>query len=849
MQATFTSDVLSFSVPVGTRLWIGVVVLLVVGAGKGSLGATGSGPSSLRMQQQEATVADSTRPIVRRVHVRGNKHFSDGRLKKQLRTSRNRRVLGIPGLTWWRWIYRLGSADWMWERVGKTLRRGGERPAYLDSTTVRGDVERLTLFYQQEGFRRAEVSSSIQLSEKGTRAAVTFRVKPGEPTYLRRLEYEGLDQLSPEQQRALAQETVLDAVQHDDNTPLSFRAEDQRFQKPLLLEERRRLLSFLQDAGYAAVNRDSVRALVYENRAPAGSVDVHLRVKPGSKYRFGAVRFRIRGPEATRPRRDTLDVAVDTTGGGTPRVVSTIEDDGKLGTRLLSRSLQFVPGTTYRRSRVLKTKQRLEGTGIFTLTSLSPQFDSVKTVDSTRYLPLRVEGQTQQRHRLRMETFGLQRRGVTVGSNEFGVGLSGVYENINALGSGETFQLRTSGSVATSLDSTLITSRQLEGTASFTLPYLIRPFGGFERLFDLSNAQTEISLSALTARRNDLRLRIRSRSNARLRLKMDHTPTRTSLVDLFDLSVSNPDTLSGFRARFLDSLFVRIEDPVQQAQILEDYTQPQVNTALRYTFQSNTIDQLQRHDGHIYEFSAEVGNTLPFLLDRFIFGPDSLDYSVPGLSGNAGEGLSGRLVYRPYVRGTVDLRRYMPLSQGATLAMKLFGGVAHPTGEPTLIPFDRRFFSGGGSGVRGWRIRELGPGGAGQRIDFLGGDIKLESSVELRTTLLRNILAANWVGAAFLDAGNVWFGPRNEGISQRESDGEGQSSRSGPVGESGIFRGMEALTDVGVGTGGGLRIEWPYLVVRFDLAYRLRDPAPANNDVFSDNFGGPLLHFGIGQSF
>jgi len=811
-----------------------------------------AGPAAAAAPPQ--VVPDSTRPIVREVRVRGHQHFSERRLKRQIRTAPNRRVLGIPGFTWWRWIYRLGSADWMWDRVGRALRSGGEAPAYLDSTVVSGDVERLSLFYQQQGFREATVSSTIRQNRAGDRATVTFRVAPGPPTYLRRVQYEGLEVLSPAERRELARGTVLSVERHVPDTPLSFRVEDQRFQRPLLLEERRRVLSFLQDAGYAAVSRDSIRAIVFENRAPAGSLDVTFRVQPGPQYRFGDVHFRIQGPEQAPARRDTIDVPTAEEGARTPLVTSAIEDETQLETGLLRRSLQFVPGTVYRRSEVLATKQRLEGTGVFTLTSLSPQFEESTVVDSVRYLPLRIEGQTRQRHRLRMETFGLQRAGVNFGSSEFGVGLGGVYENVNALGGGETFQLRASGSVATSLDSTLITSRQLEGTVSLTLPYLIRPFGQFENLFDLSNARTQISVSALTARRNDLGLRIRSRNSARLRLEMNHTPTRTSLVDVFDLSISNPDTLSGFRSRFLDSLFVRIPDPVQRAQILEDYTQPQINTALRYTFRSGTVNPLRRRSGHIYELSGEIGNTLPFLFDRFIFSPDTLEYTVPGLTGSEPRGLGGRLVYRPYVRGTIDLRRYIRLSRGSTLALKAFGGMAHPTGRPTLVPFDRRFFSGGANSVRGWRLRELGPGGAGQRIDFLGGDVKLESSVELRTTLLRNVLAADWVGATFLDVGNVWFGPRNQGFSETEQPTNGFGADPPPPqdvseGGDGKFRGLGALDEVGVGAGLGVRIEWEYLVVRFDLAYRLRDPSPQNDDVFSDDFGGPLLHFGIGQAF
>ena len=128
----------------------GLVAVLLVGAAFFPDGATAQTPP------------DSSRPIVSEVDVRGNSHFSKSRLKQQIRTRPNRRVLGVPGFTWWRWMYRLGGADWMWDRVGRALRSGGEAPAYLDSTVVAGDLERLSLFYRQQGFRSAEVRFSVE---------------------------------------------------------------------------------------------------------------------------------------------------------------------------------------------------------------------------------------------------------------------------------------------------------------------------------------------------------------------------------------------------------------------------------------------------------------------------------------------------------------------------------------------------------------------------------------------------------------------------------------------------------------------------------------------------------------
>ncbi|MEF8865619.1 MAG: BamA/TamA family outer membrane protein [Salinibacter sp.] len=809
--------------------------------------------------------ADTTAPVVHQVDIQGNRQFSEGTLKETIRTRPNRRILGIPGFTWWRWVHQLGSADWMWERLGSALRSGGEPPAYIDSTTVGGDAERLELFYRQRGFRDASVSYRVEPRERDDRVRVVFDVDPGPATYLRRVQYAGLDALRTSQKRRLVEETAFEAASVSVEDTLTVRVRQQRYQEPTLLEERQRLLSFLQNEGYAAVSRDSVRAVVY--RVAPDSFDVTLRVRTGPRYRFGDVRFEATGTEDVPPRSDTLAVAADTTGGQRPRVTSRIVEERRLDPGIVRRSLQFTPGAYYDRSAVQATKRRLDGTGVFAFTNFAPQYDDVVRRDTAGapYLPLQIDAQTQQRHRVQAETFALQRESVGatnagVRLNEFGVGLSGTYENVNAFGSGETFRLRTSASVATGLDSLLVSSNQFEGSASLVLPYLIRPFQSLDRAFNLSNARTRISLTGLTALRSDLGLRIRSRVNARLRLEMDHTPTQSSLVDVMDLSVSNPDTLDRFSTKFLQRVFgpggENLQDPVQRQQILEDYTQPQVNTALRYTFRDATAGPMRRRRGHIYEVSGEVGNTLPLLFDRLVFTPDTLDYSLPSLFGEAG-GLTGRLLYRPYLRASIDLRRYVPLGPGTTLGLKFFGGWAHPTAGPTVVPFDRRFFSGGANSVRGWRLRELGPG-EGLPVDtttsvpegpsnILGGDVKLESSIELRTTLFQSVLAARWIGATFLDVGNVWFGPRNPGFGRTDA-GRDAPRRPGD-GRDGRFRGLGALLDVGVGGGPGLRLEWQYLIVRLDLAYRLNDPSPRNDDVFGDNFSGPLLHFGIGHSF
>jgi len=824
-------------------LWLSITVVLV--GGLGPVKAARALPQQQPPERQPP--ADTSRaPIVHSVVFSGNTFFSDGELRQRIRMLPNRQFLGISGFTWWRWIYQLGDSGALGRRVGNALKSSGEPPAYLDSTTVRSDVERLNIYYEQQGFRDATVSAAVQPMTDTEQVRLVYRIDAGTPTHLRTVTYDGLDRLSDLQKRRLARASVLEPEEIDSEQPLTFHVASQRYTKPLLLEERQRLLSFLRDEGFARVTRDSIRALVYQ--PVADSFDVTFRVQTGGQYRFGDLQFRVVGLEAgVETEVDTLEIErAERSPDYTPTVTARVERDRRLRRSLLRRALQFEPGALYNRSQLLATKRRLESTGIFTFTNIIPQADdTVYTASGAElFLPHRIELRTRPRHRLRAEAFMLQRSGVLRGAeNELGTGVGFTYENANLLGGGETFRLGTSGSVAADFDSTLFSSAQAEVTASLTSPYLIRPFNWLDDALNLYDARTRVSVSLLTARRDQLRLNIRGRGSARLQLEMQHTPTITSLVDVFDLSLSNPDTLRGFQRRFLNRVIgtgdsLLITDPVQRAQIIEDYTQPQINTALRYTFRASNTNPLRRERGYSYEAAAEVGNTVPYLIDRFISSPDTLENSIPGLP-FLRQNESSRLIYRPYVRFLVDLRRYKPLSRGTVLGLKLLGGVSHPIGRPDVVPFDRRFYAGGASSVRGWGLRELGPGRstldttatAEGTTNVLGGDIKLESSIELRATLLRNVLAANWVGATFIDAGNVWFGPRNPGRA------------------AGRFEFDDFLSEIGVGTGIGLRFVWDYLIVRFDLAYRVHDPIPQQQGLFPDALRRPQLHFGIGHAF
>jgi hypothetical protein len=732
----------------------------------------------------------------------------------------------------------------------------GEPPAYFDASVLEGDIERLRAFYEQEGFRDAEVRASVHYEEPGNQVTVRFHVEPGEPTYLREVALGGIDHLSPDRRRRLMAQSLLQPTDIDPDSLSSFNARNQRYSEQQLLEERSRLITFLRNEGYARISRDSIRVIVYER--PPDSVDVTFQIRPGRRYRFGDIQFAVTGPEpdastrfdtlltpaeSRRRQRSTPTDSLSTESGW---VTSQVTNERRLNPEVLTTALRFMPGDWYDQSRVLTTKQRLERAGVFSFSDAVPLWsqttpapDSLAAIEQPAAapadlrLPHRIELRTRPRHRIRLESFVMQRTAVPGldDRNELGAGIATSYSNANMFGQAEILDMRLSGSISTNLgQGGFLPSAQAELSTSLIYPYLIGPFDRLDRGLDLYDARTRLSLSFLTARRQEFT--IRGRSSARLRLELHHTARLASFVDLLDFNLSDPR----LEQATLDTLRRRLqEDPFVLGQLVNDYNTPQINNAVRYTLRSATVNPLRRNQGHLYEALVEVGGNLPYLLDQYIFTPETLEGTVPGLPFFRRDDTGGRLVYHQYLRLLGDVRRYEEIGRNSLLAWRLLAGAAHPVGQSRVVPFDRRFYAGGATSIRGWGLRELGPGAVSRRPNGSGafvrsGDIQLEASLELRTRIIHNLLGADWQLAGFTDVGNVWLGPKNPGS------------------DAGRFYLDSFYKQQAVGSGVGLRFVWDYLVLRFDLAWKIHSPLP-RRPLLPEGLGNPRRHFGIGHVF
>lgn len=165
------------------------------------------------------------------------------------------------------------------------------------------------------------------------------------------------------------------------------------------------------------------------------------------------------------------------------------------------------------------------------------------------------------------------------------------------------------------------------------------------------------------------------------------------------------------------------------------------------------------------------------------------------------------IAYAQYAKFDFDYTHLMQFDKRNALALHTGIGVAYPYGNSTVLPFEKRYFSGGANSVRGWGVRELGPGkfkGTDGRIDFINqtGDLKLDLNAEYRTSLFWK-----FEGAAFIDAGNIWT------LRNYEDQPGGQ------------FKFSEFYKQIAAAYGLGLRLNFDYFILRFDMGMKAINPA------------------------
>ena len=189
-----------------------------------------------------------------------------------------------------------------------------------------------------------------------------------------------------------------------------------------------------------------------------------------------------------------------------------------------------------------------------------------------------------------------------------------------------------------------------------------------------------------------------------------------------------------------------------------------------------------------------------------------------------------KIPYSQFVKFDVDVRKYYSVFNNKhTIALRQFIGVGIPYGNSSTMPFVRSYFNGGSNDIRAWRVfGGLGPADAqyDEKVRaYIMSNVKLTTNIEYRMPF-----TDMFEGAAFIDAGNIW---------SLKADGSGDE-----------FKFNKFISQMGVGTGLGLRINIAYITLRLDAAYKAYDPnQPIGDRWVLGNTWKPVLNFAFGYPF
>ncbi len=186
------------------------------------------------------------------------------------------------------------------------------------------------------------------------------------------------------------------------------------------------------------------------------------------------------------------------------------------------------------------------------------------------------------------------------------------------------------------------------------------------------------------------------------------------------------------------------------------------------------------------------------------------------------------VAYSQYAKTEFDYIKHWDLGKNNVFALRTFFGIAIPYGNSSNIPFSRSFFAGGANDNRAWTAYDLGPGSSDSNDEFNEANMKLALNFEYRFKMFGDLN-----GALFTDIGNIW---------NVFDDVEDPKAN---------FDGFSSLQDIAVGTGFGLRYDFSFLVLRFDIGFKTYDPSmPEGNRWFKDyNFSNAVFNIGINYPF
>lgn len=687
----------------------------------------------------------------------------------------------------------------------KMCRKLGEAPVVYDSLEAGKSADNMTRILRNKGFMGAQVK--VETKVKRRKVDVAYHLMPGAMYTVHSINYQVRDSVMGCYFNADSLKTLL--------------YPGMNFSVDRLDAVRDAITSRLQNEGYY---RFEPNYITFEADTVRGTHKVDLTMLVGlqqndasresshTRYRYGRVNF-------------VLDADVLNNRGRSIPFDSLTYDDHKVyyksplmfRPKFLVENLMFRRGDYFSELKGQETRGRFGRMRAFNYVNILYREDTVSSDSAllntylllnharSKSISAELEGTNTAGDLGAAATLSFEHKNLFKGAEVFTVKLRGAYEAITGLeGYSNENYTEWSGEVALKFP-------------TFKFPFLS---SNFKKKI---KATTEIALQYDMQNRPEFKRRVAS-ANFNYQWTSVNRKFRHK-VDLFNLDyVYMPWISNTFRHEYLDSLGNQ-------------------NAILKYNYQDLFIMSM----GYSMNYNSQGGSTVT----GATYGTNA--YAARAAFESAGNILYpiSRLVkmqkkngaysffnvpYAQYVKGDFDLVKSVMIDLRNSIAFHIGMGIAVPYGNSKMLPFEKRYFSGGANSVRGWNVRTLGPGSFRSRnsnIDFINqsGDIRLDMNVEYRTFLFWKLH-----GAVFVDAGNIW------------------TIRSYSDQPGGVFKFNSFYKQIAVAYGLGLRLNFDYFILRFDAGMKAVDPAYPTGDAhypiihpdFNRDFA---FHFAVGLPF
>lgn len=715
-------------------------------------------------------------------------------LENYLRQTPNHKVLGCWKLQLG--IYNLsGKSD---SKFNRWLRKIGQEPSIYDQHLTEQSVGQLRLAMINQGYNDIAIEVDT-VSDGKKKMSVSYRLRPGKPHKVSSFSTEYTDS------------TVRQVVSADSlHFPLTV---GDNLNRNNLDNIRAVITEEMRQRGYLGFTKEYV-SFTADTIAGSKDVDLTMKVKdPGMRYRFRNI-FIVTDFSPGDNVAEMRFAANDTITYDGLKILYGA--DRFLRPSVLAEQCYFRPGELYSTAALDRTYENFNRLAILRyvniVTAPAEEVDGEIALDA--YILL-------SRTKKQGITFELEG---TNSEGDLGVGGGVTWTNRNIFHGGEILNVKFRGayeSLSGNLEG-LINDRytELAAEVGITFPKMEAPFltSAFKRR---NRASTEFALTFMWQERPEY---TRVIAGAAWRFKWaDRNNLTRRTFDLIDLNVVS---LPRSTVDFINHIAPN-------------------NPLLRYSYEDHFIMRTGYTWYHTNRRPATTNTglfRLPPQVNTYTWRASvetagNILYAISNLAGQKksdGAYKVFSIPYAQYVKGEIDYTINHSFSDRNSISFHAGFGVGYPYGNTSMIPFEKRFYAGGANSVRGWSVRSLGPGSYDSRnsvSNFINqcGDVSLLLSLEYRNKLF-------WVfeGAIFIDAGNIW------------------TIKDYPNQPGGLFKFNTFYKEIAAAYGVGIRMDFTYFLLRFDLGFKAHNPALGQEPwpLIHPNWNrDATFHFSVGYPF